>query len=379
MRIGIDARMYSSGFTGIGRYTAELIRNLAQIDKENEYIVFLNSPEFEEFEAPAENFHALKVNAKHYSRAEQTDFRKALNAAELDLMHFTHFNAPILYSGKSVVTIHDLTLSKYPGQKMNSWLHRLAYNLVLKRSISHATRIITPSRHTKHDLMKLLGVKNEKIEVIYNGVGKEFLPATPNDITKRQIAIRYGVEGGYLLYTGVWRNHKNLLGLLAALHEMRVKKNFTGQLVITGKEDSIYAPEIFATVKDLGLEKSVVFTGLVSDKDLLFLYQNARVFVFPSFYEGFGLPPLEAMSCGIPVAASDSSSIPEILGSENANFFNPDDVIEMAEKIWEVWDDEALRAKLKEKGLQRVAEFSWKKMSEETLTVYQEALGLVKG
>jgi glycosyltransferase involved in cell wall biosynthesis len=379
MKIGIDARMYSSGFTGIGRYTAELIAHLAQLDKENEYVIFLNPPEFETFEAPGENFRAVKVNAKHYSREEQTHFNQTLKAEELDLMHFTHFNAPLLYRGKSIVTIHDLTLSKYPGQKMNSRIHRFAYNLVLKRSVGHATKIITPSRHTKHDLMKLLGVAKEKIRVIYNGVGKEFVPAIPNDITRKQLEKNWGIHGGYLLYTGVWRNHKNLLGLLSALREMREKKEFNGQLVITGREDSIYAPEIFATVRDFGLEDSVIFTGLVSDTDLLFLYQNARVFVFPSFYEGFGLPPLEAMSCGIPVAASDSSSIPEVIGNGNANFFNPDDTAEMAEKIWEVWESEALRARLRERGLQRVTEFSWKKMGEETLEVYREALGLIQG
>lgn len=372
MKIGIDARMYSSGFTGIGRYTFELIRNLAKLDPQNEFVIFLNSPEFETFTSPAKNFRKVKVNASHYSLREQTSFLKILKKEQLDLMHFTHFNSPLLYRGKYVTTIHDLTLSFFPGKKMNDWLHRTAYNLVLKQGVRKAQKIIAVSANTKKDLMELLQTPSNKIAVVWNGVGREFSPTVPTDLSRKQLEKDFDITKNYLLYTGVWRDHKNILGMLEALAQLKKDHpEFKGELVITGKANPIYAPDIFAKVKELELEKTVVFTGLVSDDDLLKLYQNARAFVFPSFYEGFGLPPLEAMSCGVPVVASNSSSIPEVCGNA-AEFFDPKDISEMASKIWTVWNDENVRKKLIEAGEKRVLDFSWRTMAEETLAVYRE-------
>ena len=256
---------------------------------------------------------------------------------------------------------------------MNDFVHRTAYNLVLKRGVRRARKIISVSKNTKNDLRQLLGTPAEKIEVVWNGVGREFTPAVPTELSRRQLEKKFGVSKNYLLYTGVWREHKNILGMLEAVAKLR-KKNWKGELVITGKKNPVYAPDIFAKVKELNLEKTVVFTGLVSDEDLRQLYQNARVFIFPSFYEGFGLPPLEAMSCGIPVVASNSSSIPEICGEKNAEFFDPKNIEEMAAKIQKVWKDESLRKQLVENGLKRVLDFSWRKMAEQTLNIYREVL-----
>ncbi len=373
MKIGIDARMYSDGFTGIGRYTFELIRHLAKIDSENEFICFLNPDEFENFIPPASNFRAVKADAPHYSLAEQTKFLQKLNSEKFDLMHFTHFNSPLFYRRKFVTTIHDLTLSFFPGKKMNDFVHRTAYNLVLKRGVRRARKIISVSKNTKNDLRQLLGTPAEKIEVVWNGVGREFTPAVPTELSRRQLDKKFGVSKNYLLYTGVWREHKNILGMLEAVAKLQ-KKNWKGELVITGKKNPVYAPDIFAKVKELNLEKTVVFTGLVSDEDLRQLYQNARVLIFPSFYEGFGLPPLEAMSCGIPVVASNSSSIPEICGEKNAEFFDPKNIEEMTAKIQKVWKDESLRKQLTENGLKRILDFSWREMAEQTLNIYREVL-----
>jgi glycosyltransferase involved in cell wall biosynthesis len=374
MKIGIDARMYSSGFTGIGRYTFELIRNLAKLDQENEFVIFLNSPEFENFRPPASNFRKVKVNASHYSLREQTAFLRILNKEKLDLVHFTHFNSPLLYRGKYVTTIHDLTLSFFPGKKMNDWLHRAAYNLVLKKGVKKAAKIVAVSANTKKDLIELLKTPGEKIEVVWNGVGREFTPTVSTELSRKQLEKDFDIKKSYLLYTGVWRDHKNILGMLEAVAQLARDTSFDGELIITGKANPVYAPEIFSKVKALGLEKTVVFTGLVSDEDLRKLYQNARVFVFPSFYEGFGLPPLEAMSCGIPVVASNSSSIPEVCGGA-AEFFDPKNISEMSEKIWKVWNDESVRKRLIERGEKRVMDFSWREMGEETLNVYREVLG----
>ncbi len=374
MRIGIDARMYATGFTGIGRYTAELVKNLAKLDHKTEFVVFLNPSEFKTFKNPGKNFRAVRVNARHYSVAEQATFLAALLKEKLDLMHFTHFNAPLLYPRKSVVTIHDLTLSMYPGQKMTSKLHRSAYNVVLRRSVSRAEHIIAVSNNTKQDLQRLLKTPADKIQVIYNGVGREFCPARSVSAVKKNLAKKYDLKSDYLLYTGVWRDHKNLLGLLDALGELRQTKKFGGKLVITGRPDPVYAPALHARVKALGLTQAVIFTGLVPEVDLLQFYQAARVFVFPSFYEGFGLPPLEAMACGTPVAASNTSSIPEVCGKNNAAFFDPKQPKDMTKQIWQVWSDIKLRQRLITNGKKRVKDFSWEKMARETLVVYKDVL-----
>ncbi len=366
--------MYATGFTGIGRYTAELIQNLARLDHKTEFVVFLNPVEFKTFKCPAKNFRAVRVSARHYSAAEQTTFLAALLRERLDLMHFTHFNAPLLYTGRSVVTIHDLTLSMYPGQKMTSVLHRSAYNAVLRRSVSRARQIIVVSKNTKQDLQRLLQTPTAKINVIYNGVGREFRPAKSISTVRKFLTKKYDLKSDYLLYTGVWRDHKNLLGLLDALGELRRTKQFGGKLIITGRPDPVYAPTLRMKVKALGLTKAVIFTGLVSDSDLLKFYQAARAFVFPSFYEGFGLPPLEAMACGIPVAASDTSATPVICGKRNAVFFDPRKPKDMAAQIWQIWSDIRLRRTLTTNGKKRVKELDWNKMAKETLVIYKDVL-----
>lgn len=373
MRIGIDCRFFGTGFTGIGRYTYELVQHLASLDRETEYVCFLNTPEFQVFTPPGKNFRAVEVSARHYSVAEQTTFLAALLRADLDLMHFTHFNAPLLYTGKSVVTIHDLTLSFFPGQKMTQPLHRLAYEAVLRRSVAHAEEIITVSEHTKDDLVRLLSTPSKKITTIYNGIGHEFGPAKNPAQTKKTVAKKYGLTQPYLLYTGVWRDHKNLLGLIQALSILRTQYTFRGQLVLTGRPDPVYAPAIFAAIKQHKLEKAVITTGMVTEKDLLSLYQAAKVFVFPSFYEGFGLPILEAMAVNVPVAASRASCLPEIAGVHNATFFDPADPADMAHTIRSTWSDQQLRKKLIAGGHARVKKFSWASMARETLAVYRKA------
>lgn len=374
MRIGIDARMYSTTFTGIGRYVLELVKHLTEIDKKNEYVLFMNRPEYDTYEPPNKRVRKVLVKAKHYSIAEQTRYLFKLWGKRLDLMHFTHFNAPMLYRGKSVVTIHDLTLSFFPGKKMNSWSHRKAYELVLNRSAKHATKIIAVSQHTKNDLLEVTGVDSAKVEVIYEGVDEQFKPR-PDKEAITDLIKKYGITRDYVLYTGVWRSHKNVVNLIKAFSYLRGDEGFEPQLVITGAEDPHY-PEVKRTVKELGLEHDVIFPGLVPEDELVALYQAAHIYAFPSLYEGFGLPPLEAMRCGTPVVASNNSCIPEVCGEENALYFDPLDPEDMANTIRKLWLDEELHRELRERGLRHSRKFSWEKMAEETLKVYEEALAM---
>lgn len=368
MKIGIDARMYGSGFTGIGRYTYELIRNLAEMDKENEYVVFLRKEAFDTFEPPNERFTKVLADFPHYSFAEQTGFLKLLNQTELDLMHFCHFNAPVRYNKPYIVTIHDLTLSFFPGKKMNSFWRRFAYRMVLKSVTGKAQKIIAVSEHTKKDLMEVMNIPSERIEVIYNGVNPEF--AEPSKTSRPDLMKKLGLQKPYFLYTGVWRDHKNIVGMIKAFSEINEELGHQYNLVITGRHNPSYH-EIPDTVKEMKLEEDVHLVGLVDEDDLSALYQSALAYVFPSYYEGFGLPPLEAMQCGTPVAASDKSAIPEVCGEGNALFFDPYDIADMKEKMRIIATDASVRQRLVDRGFERVKDFNWGKMAEAVLHVYQ--------
>lgn len=367
MKIGIDARMYGSGFTGIGRYTYELIRNLAELDDQHEYTVFLRKEAFDEFEPPNERFKKRLAEFPHYSFAEQTKFLKLLNSTELDLMHFCHFNAPIRYKKPYIVTIHDLTLSFYPGKKMNSFWRRMVYRMVLKAVSKQALKIIAVSEHTKRDLEKILNVPSDKIDVIYNGVTPEFAEKT--ELKKADMMKKLGLQKPYFLYTGVWRDHKNIVGMIKAFDQVNEDLGEQYNLVITGRENPSYH-EIPDTIKALKLEEDVHLVGMVSEEDLRALYQHALAYVFPSFYEGFGLPPLEAMQSGTPVVASNKSAIPEVCGEGNALFFDPESVDDMREKMRMIATDASLRQRLVDRGFERVKTFDWRKMAAKVLELY---------
>lgn len=373
MKIGIDCRMYSSDFTGIGRYVYELVENLFKIDQQNEYVLFFNEPEFSKYQTQSKCVKKVLANASHYSLKEQTHFLKILKNENLDLMHFTHFNAPIFYKKPSVVTIHDLTLHFYPGKKITSPLHRAGYYKVIKSAVKNAKKIITVSQNTKKDLQVLMKTPSQKIHVIYEGVNEKFKPLTDRHPVE-EVTKKYQLDKPYLLYTGVWRSHKNLPNLIKAFHILKTEYNFDGYLVITGRKDPVYEADVVGETQTLQLENDVIFTGLVKERELVPLYNGALMYVFPSLYEGFGLPPLEAMQCGIPVAVSNASCLPEVCGQNNAVFFNPNDPKDMAEKIFQVTSQKTLREQLIQNGLKRVKEFSWQKMAQETLQVYNDAL-----
>lgn len=371
--IGIDCRMYSPNFTGIGRYVFELVQNLQKIDQHNHYKLFFNQPEFDYFKPHSPNFEKVLVNARHYSVDEQTAFLKSLNQAKLDLMHFTHFNSPILYAKPSIVTIHDLTLHFFPGKKMTKPWHRLAYRLTINSTVKKAKKIIAVSRSTANDLQTVLKTPLNKVHIIYEGVNPEFQVITDQSRlrTTRQ---KYQLADRFLLYTGVWRDHKNILGLIEAFRLLQTNPaNHDLQLVITGRKDSLYAQEIFAASQDLIDQNKLIFPGLVSDHELIDLMNLASVYVFPSFYEGFGLPPLEAMACGTPVASSNTSCMPEVCG-KNALFFDPYHPSEIAQATQKLLDDGQLRQSLIESGLQHVKKYSWEKMAKETYQLYLESL-----
>jgi glycosyltransferase involved in cell wall biosynthesis len=369
--IGIDARMYGYAQTGIGNYIRHLLEYIFKFDTENNYVVFLLPEEYDNFELPNKRIRKAKVSAKWYSWKEQLFLPFYLYKENLDLMHFTHFNSPILYFKKSIVTIHDITPYFFPGHKMKSLVRRIGFRTVFFSSVKKASKVIAVSKNTKNDIINHFRINENKINVVYEGVDEQFRVINKKE-ESGQIRKKYNITKPFIFYTGVWRNHKNLVGLIKAFGILKNKHKLECQLVLGGKEDSYY-PEARKTWEKLGLEKDVIRTGFINQKELPLFYNAAAIFVIPSFYEGFGLIGLEAMACGTPVVSSNTTSLPEILG-QAAVYFNPENCEEMAEKIKLVLNDEKLYNELREKGFQQIEKYSWEKMGKETLEIYKKIL-----
>ncbi|MCK4592396.1 glycosyltransferase family 4 protein [Candidatus Parcubacteria bacterium] len=371
-RIGIDARMYGYAQTGIGNYIRHLLQCIFEMDKKNEYVIFLMPEEYDKFNLPNKRIKKIGVSAKWYGWKEQLLFPFQLYKENLDLIHFTHFNSPILYSKKSIVTIHDITPFFFPGHKMKSIIRRTGFRTVFSLSVKKASKVIAVSENTKNDIVEHFKIKEDKINVIYEGTDSQF-KVISNNQKIAGIKKKYNITKPFIFYTGVWRNHKNLVGLIKAFEILRNKYKLDYQLVLGGKEDPYY-PEVREIWEKLRLENEIIRTGFIDQKDLPLFYNAAEVFVIPSFYEGFGLIGLEAMSCGIPVISSNTTSLPEILGNA-AIYFNPNSPKEMAEKIKLVLTDKKLYNELKERGFKQVEKYSWEKMGRKTMEIYRKVLG----
>ncbi len=367
--IGIDARFYGSASKGLGRYTQKLVEHLEKIDSENEYFVFLRRENFDEYVPGNKNFKKVLADYPWYSFSEQLLFPKLLACYKLDLMHFPHFNVPILYFRKFVITIHDLILLHFPTKRASTlaplWYQFkfLAYKLVIYCAVMRSQKIIAVSQFTKNDILTQYPSAKNKLVVTYEACEKTLLK---NLQAPEQILEKYGIIKPYLLYVGNAYPHKNLEELIAAF--LIVSEKIADlKLVLVGKEDYFYG-RIKAQVKKEKIA-SVIFPGFARDEDLSAIYKQALLYVFPSRYEGFGLPPLEAMDAGVPVVCSDSTCLPEILG-DSAFFFKAKEQSAMAEAILKVAEDEKLRKELIAKGHAQVKKYSWEKMAKETLGIY---------
>jgi len=407
MTIGIDCRLYSPHYTGIGRYVYEMVKHLIELDQENQYVLFFNQKEYDGFQIPNERWKKRLVNIPHYSLAEQWKFLRMLQQEKFDLMHFPHFNAPILYKKPFVVTIHDLTLHYYPYKEyqpkwtLKKGIQIFFYRFLMGQVVKHAKKIIAVSENTKKDLIKEYSVSSEKISKVLEGVPEHFQKSSPEQINL--VRQKFGISKPYLLYTGVWRSHKNLLNLLKAF-KLMIDQGQNLQLVFTGKKDPVY-PEIPQLIGELfpipseaeeSLAKTmprdsstaslsnsphlrsewenkdrVILTGFVSDEELISLMSGASVYVFPSLYEGFGLPPLEAMQLRVPVTCSNTSSLPEVC-DDAALYFDPKNPQEMAEMILKILKNPELRQELIENGEKNLQRFSWKAMTRQILDIYNK-------
>ena len=372
MRIGIDARFYGPIGKGLGRYTERLIQNLEQVAADHEFVIFLRKENFDSFQPRSSRFRKVLADFGWYSAAEQFWFPPLIAKEGIDLMHFPHFNVPVLTPCPFVVTIHDLILFRFPTRRATTLnpityaIKYAAYRLVISLAVRRARKIITVSECTKRDIQLEFRVAPEKIVVTYEAAD----PSSPETSEAKPLP---RLNGPYFLYVGNAYPHKNLDSLLKAFKELR-DEGLNAQLVLVGKSDYFY-DRLRESAESLGLLKrnDVVFAGFVEDADLAGLYRNARSYVFPSLLEGFGLPPLEAMRFGTPVAAAGNSCLPEILG-EAATYFDPRSIPDMKRAMRQTFADESVRADLATKGRERVREFSWARCAEETYLAYVQAI-----
>lgn len=376
MRIGIDCRMLGSAQGGLGRYVEQLVVNLSKYDTENEYVLFLRAENIN-FTVQNSAFKYKKVLADipWYGWREQLFFSRIIRAEKVELMHFPHWNIPLFPSGKFVVTIHDLLLLSYPTRAASKlgpvsyWFKNLAFRLVLKNAVRLASHIITTSQFTKADIVKKLLISPNKITPIYQA---PFLTGLEYQTDSKKI---FQITKPYLLYIGVAYPHKNLDRLVEAWAKVNKVTNGQYQLVLAGKDNFFYQ-RIKEKVSKVGIA-NIVFTDFVNDADLPGLYASAELFIYPSLYEGFGLPPLEAWQYQVPVVAARAACLPEILGS-GAAYFDPESVDNMAEMIIEVLVNSELRDELKRSSEVEKKRFSWSNFTEQTLSIYQQSHTQVK-
>jgi glycosyltransferase involved in cell wall biosynthesis len=371
-RIGINARLLGSGEgyrrAGVSRYISELLSHLEEVDPGGEYVVFLPAGSAIPFS------HQIRVSTQTTEGPtrrvlwEQLELPRAARRERLALLHSPVNVQPVFLPCPGVVTVMDLSFLVYPRSFKPQ--QRLYQSLFTRVSARRASRVIAISLQTAQDLVRRCGTSASKITVIYPGVDSAFRPLDPAE--KGSFRQRRELPERFILFVGTLEPRKNLPMLLRAFAQARSRLPAGFKLILAGGRGWLYEP-ILRTIEELGLESEVILPGFVPDDELPLWYNCADVFAYPSLYEGFGLPALEAMACGCPVMAARSSSLPEVVGDAGL-LLSQDQPEAWAEELVRVCSDEALRAELRSLGLGRAERFSWAKMTRETVQVYREVL-----
>ncbi|MDB5184894.1 MAG: glycosyl transferase family 1 [Candidatus Saccharibacteria bacterium] len=362
-RIVIDARELR---TSTGRYVERLLHYLQDLDTTNEYLVLLKPQDISGWRTKSEHFLTVSCPYDEYGFAEQTGLLRQINKLKPDLVHFTMIQQPILYRGHSVTTVHDLTTARFTNPAKNPVVFRFkqaVYKEVIKRVAKNSKLIITPTGFVKDDLIEFTDIDPRKIVVTHESADR--IDALPSPLPNLQ-------KSKFIMYVGRPTPHKNLPRLIEAYALLRAQHPDL-KLVLAGKKDANYRA-IEANVPEK-LRPHVVFTDFVTEGQLRWLYEHCEAYIFPSLSEGFGLPGLEAMIHGAPVVSSDATCLPEVYG-DAAHYFDPLDVPAMADAISEVLSDSRLRTELIQRGKEKAAEYSWRRMAQQTLAVYNDALDM---
>ena len=367
--IGVNARYLQRDITGIERYILEVLQNLATVDKENTYTLFFGSHGHLPKLPDAANHHKYITHMNTRSRLMRVLWEQFILGTEvarkkIDVFHGTSFVLPFIKSCKYVITIYDLAFMASPDSF--TLANRLYFKLFLAPSIKLADKIIAISQATKKDIIKYFHVPADKVEVIHCALSPKIHKETNNE-KLQEVKKKYSLPDKFIMFTGLISPRKNLDRSIKAF--AKVRHQIPHKFVIVGKKGWLYEP-VFKLVEKLGIQKDVIFTGYIPDDDLCALYTLADIFMFPSLYEGFGLPILEAMACGCPVITSNISSMPEVAG-DAALLVNPYSVNDIAKAIERIYCDKNLRKQFVNKGYAQIKKFTWKNTAKRTLKVYE--------
>ena len=367
MKIGIDIREMERGkITGIGRYLKNFLGYIAREDRENEYVLFANQKT--EYTTVVKNIKVRVIKEWFSPFWDQIQLPRALKEEKIDIFLSPYYKKPFFTPCKSIITIHDLNSFFLPSISIKGWFkNQLYFRILLKLSSRKADKIITVSQYTKKDIVEYFQALEEKIEVVYLGVDERYHPISSN---LEETVSKYGVNEKFIFYFGNFNPHKNIKALIETYYSLPEKIKSEYQLVLGGRRDK-YCIGLEKMVRHLKIGKRVVFTGFISEEDLPLIYSAAKLFVFPSLREGFGLPPLEAMACGIPVIASNTTSLPEVVG-EAGILVDPYKVDEIKAAIVKVLTNSTLRDDLIKRGLERARRFTSKKTADQILKIFAE-------
>jgi glycosyltransferase involved in cell wall biosynthesis len=375
MRIAIDTRrMYEFG---LATYIRNVVRTLGRIDPVNEYFLVGAAPRFAQLGALPENFRTLALLNPETTFANYVEMHRVIHAHEVDLIHVPHtFWRPLITRAPFVITVHDLLDYMYRA-RTNNGMRRTIHNYMTRQVMHHAARIFAVSNFTKRDVSRYFDIKPEKVEVVYNALDESFQRGHSTPAEQEVIRGRYQVDSPFLLYAGRISPHKNVARIIEAFSALKGELAKEGaypdlKLIIIGDEVS-KNPDIRRAVIRSGMQQDVRFLGYVSIDVLRIFFDMAKVFVFPSLYEGFGLPPLEAMAHGTPVVASNTSALPEVVGHA-ALMVNPENVFEISRALQRALTDQPLRERMKAAGLEQAQRFSWEVSVRRMLKVYEQVV-----
>ena len=375
MRVAIDIRRINE--FGVGTYTRNAIRTLARLDSCNEYFLLGIPGRLGDIEPLPDNFITVPTHPNEFSLNSYLELNRILKQHRCDLLHVPHlFWKPQSVPCPYVVTVHDLLDHLYRVNSA-SWVKRQLHFEFTKRVLHSAARIFAVSNFSKQDTERLFAVPGDRIEVIYNALDDRFRQGHATDADRKLIAERYQVTYPFLLYAGRISPHKNVIRIIEAFSALKAELQKEGQfpdlkLIIIGDELSKH-PDLRRAVIKSRVQNDVRFLGFVPIGVLRIFYDLAKIFVFPSLYEGFGLPPLEAMAHGTPVVTSNTSSIPEVVGNA-AVMVNPENVFEIMHALHRVLLDQPVREKLKARGVLQAQKFSWDDSVRRMLEVYYEVV-----
>lgn len=376
MKVALDLRRITE--FGVGTYTRNIVRALARLDSENEYFLLGPPQKVTEIGPLPPRFTNVPLLDDGTSAKGYVEFRASLKRLQCDLVHIPHLfwmprNLPCPY----VITVHDVLEHMYRARDRSSLRRSLHFHLT-RRVLRGAGRILAVSNFTKKEIEKLFGIPGSQIEVVYNAIDERFLHGHATEADRQILAERYLVTYPFLLYAGRISPHKNLVRIIEAFSALRAeleKENkFSDlKLIIIGDELSKH-PDLRRTVIRSGVQNDVRFMGFVPIEMLRIFYDAAKIFVFPSLYEGFGLPPLEAMAHGTPVVTSNTSSLPEVVGHA-AVLVNPENVFEIMRALHRLLLDQSVREKIKQRSYDQAKKFSWESSAQKVLDVYRQVAG----